>query len=193
VDASGRLPCTFPKQLDDPPAQALGNYPGSNGVVTYAEGLFVGYRWYDAKQIEPLFPFGYGLSYAKFEYSALKLSQGSDPENPSVTVEFDLANTGARPGFGVPQIYVQQENPSLSRPPKELKGFAKILLQPGQKQRVSIRLDRDAFAFYDPAKKGWVAEKCSFKILAGASSRDIRLQGTCQLQKTVFTPEGISL
>jgi len=190
VDASGRLPCTFPKQLKDSPAHALNAFPGANGVVTYTEGLLVGYRWFDAKQIEPLFPFGYGLSYTKFAYSGLQLVQGSDPSNPSVTVEFDLTNAGQRAGAGVPQVYVQQANPSLPRPPKELKGFAKVQLQPGQKQRVSIQLGRDAFSFYDPDKKGWVAEKGGFKILVGSSSRDILLTGDCQLTQTVFEPDG---
>jgi beta-glucosidase len=101
-----------------------------------------------------------------------------------------LTNTGQRAGAEVPQIYVQQVNPSLPRPPKELKGFTKALLMPGQTRRVSIRLGRDAFAFYDPDKKGWVAEKGDFKILAGSSSRDIRLQGNFQLTQTVFEPDG---
>ena len=201
VDASGRLPCTFPKRLLDSPAHFLNAadapphapnafYPGNGGTETYAEGILVGYRWFDAKQIEPLFPFGYGLSYTKFDYSGLQLVQGGDPANPSVTVEFDVTNAGARAGAAVPQVYVQQENPSLERPPKELKGFAKITLQPGQKQRMSIRLGREAFSFYDPAKKGWVAEKGSFKILVGSSSHDILLNGACELTQTAFEPDG---
>jgi len=190
VDASGRLPCTFPKQLADSPAHALNAYPGVNGVETYTEGLLVGYRWFDSKQIEPLFPFGYGLSYTKFAYANLQILPVSDPANPSVTVQFDLTNTGQRAGSEVPQVYVQQVNPSLPRPPKELKGFAKVTLKPGETQKVSIRLDRNAFAFYDPDKKGWVAEKGDFKILLGSSSRDIHLQGACQLPQTVFEPDG---
>ena len=129
------FPAPSPSSWRTLPRIALNAYPGANGVVTYTEGLLVGYRWFDAKQIEPLFPFGYGLSYTKFAYSNLQLVPGSDPANPSVTVEFDLANTGQRAGAEVPQVYVQQVNPSLPRPPKELKGFAKVLLQPGQKQR----------------------------------------------------------
>ncbi|MGD1086121.1 MAG: glycoside hydrolase family 3 C-terminal domain-containing protein [Verrucomicrobiota bacterium] len=200
VNACGKLPCTFPKRLADSPAHALNAaetpphatnafYPGANGVVTYAEGLLVGYRWFDAKQIEPLFPFGHGLSYTSFKYSNLKLTGGNDPANPAVTVEFDLANTGARAGAEVAQIYAQEENPSVSRPPKELKGFAKAALQPGETRRITVRLDRSAFAFYDPGKKGWVAEKGAYKILVGSSSRDIRLQDECQLKETVFTPD----
>jgi beta-glucosidase len=190
VDASGRLPCTFPKKLADSPAHALNAFPGANGSVTYAEGLLVGYRWFDAKQIEPLFPFGFGLSYTKFAFSGLQLVQGGDPSNPSVTVQFDVANTGSRAGAAVPQVYVSQDNPSLTRPPKELKGFAKVTLKPGEKQSVSIKLNRDAFSFYDPDKKGWVAEKGGFKILVGSSSRDILLTGACQLSQTVFEPDG---
>jgi beta-glucosidase len=201
VDASGRLPCTFPKQLGDSPAHFLNAaqtpphepnafYPGANGTVTYAEGLLVGYRWFDAKNIEPLFPFGFGLSYTKFSYTNLRLIEGGDPANPMVTAEFEIANTGGRAGAEVAQVYVHQESPSLPRPPQELKGFAKVTLQPGEKQKVSVRLDRNAFAFYDPDKKGWVAEKGGFKILVGSSSRDIHLQEVCQLKQTVLTPDG---
>jgi beta-glucosidase len=200
VDAAGRLPCTFPKQLADSPAHFLNAatntphepnafYPGVNGVVTYAEGLLVGYRWFDARQIEPLFPFGYGLSYTTFKYSGLKLTEGPNPADPAVTVEFDLANTGSRAGSEVAQVYVQEEKPSVSRPPKELKGFARALLQPGETRRVSVRLDKSAFAFYDPDKKGWVSDKGGFKILVGSSSRHIQLQDECQLKQTVFTPD----
>jgi beta-glucosidase len=190
VDASGRLPCTFPKQLADSPAHALNAYPGANREVTYTEGLLVGYRWFDAKQIEPLFPFGYGLSYTKFAFANPRVVPGTDPTNPSATVEFDLTNTGQRAGAAVPQVYVQQVSPSLPRPPKELKGFSKVTLQPGQTQRVSIRLDRNAFAFYDPDKKGWVAEKGEYRILVGSSSRDVRGVGVYQLTQTVFEPDG---
>jgi beta-glucosidase len=178
---------------ETPPHEPNAFYPGTggrNGTVTYAEGLLVGYRWFDAKQIEPLFPFGYGLSYTKFAYANLRVVPGADPANPSATVEFDLTNTGQRAGSAVPQVYVQPVNPSVTRPPKELKGFAKVPLKPGQTQHVSIRLDRNAFAFYDPDKKGWVAEKGDFKILVGASSRDILLNGTCSLTQTVFEPDG---
>ncbi|MGD0815774.1 MAG: glycoside hydrolase family 3 C-terminal domain-containing protein [Verrucomicrobiota bacterium] len=186
VSPSGKLPCTFPKQLADSPAHALHAYPGTNGTVTYAEGLLVGYRWFDAKNIEPLFPFGYGLSYTKFDYSGLKLTTGNDTKHPAVTVEFDIVNTGDREGAEAAQIYVQEMKPSVARPLKELKGFAKVSLKPGQKQKVSVRLEQGAFSFYDPDKKGWVAEKGDFTILVGRSSRDIPLQGNCQIAETVF-------
>jgi beta-glucosidase len=189
VNPSGKLPCTFPKQLMDSPAHALNAYPGTNGVETYVEGLLVGYRWFDAKKIEPLFPFGYGLSYTTFKYSGLKLVPDKDTKNPSVTVEFEIANTGKREGAEAAQIYVQELNPSVTRPVKELKGFAKVSLKPGEKRKVSVRLDRSAFAFYDPAKNGWVAEKGVFKILVGSSSRDIHLLGNYHLAETDFAED----
>jgi beta-glucosidase len=184
VNPSGKLPCTFPKQLADSPAHALNAYPGTNGTVTYAEGLLVGYRWFDARNLEPLFPFGHGLSYTKFEYSGLRLTP--DPNNPGVTVQFEIANTGDREGAEAAQIYVRPMKPGVARPLKELKGFAKVSLTPGQRRKISVRLDQRAFAFYDTDKKGWVAEKGDFRILVGRSSRDIALDGDYQLAETVF-------
>jgi beta-glucosidase len=184
VNPSGKLPCTFPKRLEDSPAHALNAYPGTNGTVTYTEGLLVGYRWFDTKKIEPLFPFGHGLSYTKFKYSKLKLTPDKDSKSAAVTVEFEIANTGAREGAEAAQVYVMPVKPSVERPLKELKGFAKVSLKPGGKQTVSFRLDRDAFAFYDPQQKGWVAEKGAFKILVGDSSRDIRLSDQFNLAQT---------
>jgi beta-glucosidase len=178
VNPSGKLPCTFPKRLADTPAAALEAYPGVNGVVQYKEGLLVGYRWYDTKDIEPLFPFGYGLSYTRFKYSDLKLSQSKDA---LVTVEFELANTGGRAGAEVAEIYLEPVHPGVFCPLKELKGFAKVSLQPGQKQKVSVALDKRAFAYYDVARKGWALEPGEYKILVGASSRDIRLNATVNL------------
>jgi beta-glucosidase len=184
VNPSGKLTCTYPKQLMDSPAHALDTYPGTNGTLFYKEGLLVGYRWFEAKNIEPEFPFGFGLSYTTFEYSNLKLVAGQDTNGPVVTAECDIANTGQRAGAEVAELYIHQDNPSLPRPLKELKGFTKVFLKPGEKEMVSIPLDRRAFAFYDPARKGWVAEAGDFKIQIGASSRDIRLQDTFHLSQT---------
>jgi beta-glucosidase len=184
VNPSGKLPCTFPKRLADSPAHALHAYPGTNGTVIYKEGLLVGYRWFDTKNIEPLFPFGYGLSYTTFKYSNLKLVPGPDAPGLPVTVEFELANTGSRAGAEVAQVYVQEARPSLPRPLKELKGFKKVSLQAGEKQKVSVVLDRNAFAHYDPDKKGWVADKGDYKILVGSSSRDLLLDGKFKLAET---------
>ena len=184
VNPSGKLPCTFPKRLADSPAHVLHAYLGTNGTVVYQEGLLVGYRWFDTKNIEPLFPFGYGLSYTTFKYSNLKLVPAHDASGPLVTVEFELANTGSRAGAEVAQVYVQEASPSLPRPLKELKGFKKVFLQPGEKQKVSVTLDRNAFAHYDPDKKGWVADKGAYKILVGSSSRDLLLDGKFKLAET---------
>jgi beta-glucosidase len=182
VNPSGKLPATFPKKLSDTPAATFGPsaYPGTNGTVTYAEGLLVGYRWYDAKHIEPQFPFGFGLSYTTFKYSSLKLIP-SDGTNGILTAQFEIENTGKVAGAEVAQLYVHEKNPALPRPEKELKGFKKILLQPGEKQTVSIPLDKAAFSYYDDGKKSWVAQDDTFEILVGGSSRDILLEGSFNL------------
>ena len=187
VNPSGKLPATFPKKLSDSPAHAMGNYPGTNGTVTYAEGLLVGYRWFDVKNIEPLFPFGFGLSYTTFKYSNLKLVEADGGTNGTIVIaQFDLENTGAVAGAEVAQLYVHQDNPALQRPEKELKGFKKVFLQPGERQTFSIALAQNAFAFYDRDKKGWVAEKGDYKILVGGSSRDIVVQSNYHLAETAF-------
>jgi beta-glucosidase len=181
---SGKLPCTFPARLEDSPAHASGAYPGKNGTVRYEEGLLVGYRWFDAKQVAPLFPFGHGLSYTRFEYSDLRLVEGKDAQGPALTVEFKVTNTGEREGGEVAQVYVSDVKSSLPRPVKELKGFRKVFLKPGESQTVSVPLDRRAFAFYDPQRRGWLAEQGDFRIMVGSSSRDIRLQGDFKLGQT---------
>ncbi|MDB6018177.1 MAG: beta-glucosidase-like glycosyl hydrolase [Pedosphaera sp.] len=181
VNPSGKLPCTFPKKLADTPTTALDAYPGTNGTVIYKEGLLVGYRWYDTKKIEPLFPFGYGLSYTRFKYSKLKLVPDSNSKK-SVTVEFELANTGGRAGAEIAEIYVQPVNPEVFRPLKELKGFRKVFLKAGEKQNVSVTLGADAFAYYDAGQKGWIAKEGEYKILVGSSSRDIRLDDKFKLR-----------
>jgi beta-glucosidase len=185
VNPSGKLPCTFPKRLEDSPAHALGAYPGTNGTVTYVEGLLVGYRWFDTKKIEPLFPFGHGLSYTRFEYSGLKLVAGESTNDPVVNVEFEITNTGSRDGTEVAQVYVRDGHSRLARPLQELKGFKKVSVKAGGKQAVSIPLGRSAFAYYDPEQKGWVAEAGDFNIVIGSSSRDVRLEDTFKLARTM--------
>jgi beta-glucosidase len=185
VNPSGKLPCTFPQRLADSPAHALNAYPGTNGTVTYTEGLLVGYRWFDTKKIEPLFPFGFGLSYTTFTYSGLKLVHGKGP-NHEVEVEFEISNTGKREGAEVVQVYIEPMKPTVARPVKELKSFAKVILKPGEKKTVSLRLGSDAFAYYQPNQKGWVAEKGDYQVLVGSSSRDIRLRNNFRLGETVF-------
>ncbi|MDB6019210.1 MAG: glycosyl hydrolase [Pedosphaera sp.] len=187
VNPSGKLPCTFPKRLLDSPAHALGAYPGTNGTMIYKEGLLVGYRWFDSKQIEPQFPFGFGLSYTTFEYSNLKLVNEQGPNGLLVTAQFDVANKGDRMGAEVAQLYIHQKAPSCFRPEKELKGFKKLLLKPKEKQTITIPLSRSAFAFYDAEKQGWVAEKDEFEISIGSSSRDIRIRNELRLSETSIT------
>jgi beta-glucosidase len=174
INPSGKLPVTFPRRLQDTPAFI--NYPGTK-EVRYGEGIFVGYRYYDIKDLEPLFPFGHGLSYTSFEYADLKLVD-STPEKGGVVARFKVTNTGNRSGSEIAQLYVSDLAASLPRPVKELKGFQKVALQPGETQQVEIFLDSRAFAFYDPYHKGWKVEPGEFEILVGASSRDIRLKAS---------------
>jgi beta-glucosidase len=189
VNPSGKLPATFPRKLADSPAHALGAYPGTHGTVRYEEGLLVGYRWFDAKGIEPLFPFGHGLSYTTFEYANLKVEQprAAPPAGtpaPVAVVQMDVKNTGSRAGAEVVQVYVNARAPRLPRPPQELKGFARVLLKPGETKTVAVALGADAFAFYDPAKKAWIAEAGEFRIRVGSSSRLTRLEAPFTLKTT---------
>ena len=179
TDAAGRLPQTFPVRLEDNPAFI--NYPGENGRVRYGEGIFVGYRYYDKKQIEPLFPFGYGLSYASFGYANLRLSIASLAPDDDLTVSIDVTNTSARAGQEVVQLYVSDPQARLMRPSKELKGFRKVSLQPGETTTVGLKLDMRALAYFDDAAAAWVADAGMFEVLVGSSSRDIRARGTFTL------------
>jgi beta-glucosidase len=169
VSPSGRLPLTFPKRIEDTPA--FPHYPGADGRMPYGEDIFVGYRGYDARGVEPLFPFGHGLSYTSFEYGEPRVSV---TDGGAVAVEVDVTNTGARAGAEVVQCYVRDLESSLPRPPQELKGFRKLALTPGETATARIALDRRAFAFYDPDRAHWVLEPGEFELLIGASSRDIR-------------------
>jgi beta-glucosidase len=179
VNPSGKLPITFPKRLEDNPAFINASYRGSREVF-YGEGIFVGYRFYDKKFLEPLFPFGFGLSYTTFAYSkpkSPKKVKAGQPLEVSVTV----TNTGKVAGKEIVQLYVADKSSSLPRPPKELKGFVKLELQPGESQVVGFKLDQRALSFYDPYKKQWVAEPGEFELLIGASSRDIRARTAFEL------------
>jgi len=170
VNPSGKLPVTFPKRLADNPTYI--NYPGAR-EVRYGEGIFVGYRYYDKKQIEPLFPFGFGLSYTTFDYGEI---QAPDEVAGDASIEVSVAveNTGDRAGHEVVQLYVRDVEARVARPIKELKGFRKIYLAPGEAQTVTFTLDARALSFYAPYKKAWVAEPGDFELLIGSSSRDIR-------------------
>ena len=172
---AGKLPCTFGRKLTDYACHANGSYPGTGneGIVEYKEGLFVGYRYFDEKKIEPRYPFGHGLSYTTFRFSDLKIVSRSG--NNLCTVFVTVENTGPREGAEVVQLYLTDEQASVERPPQELKGFAKVFLKPGEKKTVELPLDRMAFSFFDVEKMAWVAEPGDFKISVGSSSRDIHL------------------
>ena len=176
VNPSGKLAETFPVKLEDNPSFL--NFPGTGDTLNYAEEQFVGYRYYDKKNIEPLFPFGFGLSYTTFEYSDLKLSHTELDESKSLSVELTVTNTGKRDGKEVVQLYVSDRDSSVSRPIKELKGFEKVSLKAGESKKVVFRLDARSFAYYEPSIEDWFVEYGAYDIMVGASSRDIRLSDT---------------
>jgi len=175
---SGKLPVTFPKQFSDSPA--YGNYPGKDLQVDYAEGIYVGYRGFDKRKVEPLFAFGHGLSYTRFDYAGLHVTPKVGAGKP-VEVSLQLHNSGSREGAEVVQLYLRDVKASVDRPLKELKGFRRVNLKPGETQTVSFTLDQAAMSFYDPGKKDWVAEPGTFEVWIGSSSRDIRLKGSFEL------------
>jgi beta-glucosidase len=184
TNPSGKLPTTFPKRLRDNPAYI--NYPGENGKVHYGEGIFVGYRYYDCKDIIPLFPFGHGLSYTTFEYSNLRLNSTEFFPGDDIQVFLDITNVGNKPGKETVQLYIKDFESTLIRPEKELKGFVKIYLEPGETKTVTLSLSEESLAYYDPGTKSWTSEDGDFELLIGSSSRDIRL-------KSSFTWKGESL
>jgi beta-glucosidase len=186
VNPSGKLAETFPMRLADTPA--FTNFPGETGKVYYGEGLYIGYRHYDARQIPVLFPFGYGLSYTSFAYSNARLSATTFNDVDGLTVAVDVTNTGSLAGKETVQVYVRDPQASVARPAKELKGFAKVSLQPGETKTVAIALDYRAFAFYHIEHKDWVAEAGDFEILIGASSAYIRCTLSAKLVATHALP-----
>jgi beta-glucosidase len=178
AEPSGRLPVTFPRRLEDTPAFPY--YPGGETAV-YDEGLFVGYRHFDRAAAAPLYPFGHGLTYTTFEYADLAAPEEVRAGDP-VEVVFSLTNTGLRPGKETAQLYVRPRGPSVERPVKELKGFAKVALAPGERREVRLTLGARAFSFYDPARHAWIAEPGAYDLLIGASAADIELQATVRLE-----------
>ncbi len=174
ADASGRLTTTFPHRIEDSPAHV--NFPGQDGSVHYAEGIFVGYRHYDTHGVEPRWCFGHGLSYTTFGYSPLTLT--GDSGGNGVTVRVDVTNTGDRTGSEVVQLYVRPVDAAAKRPDRELKGFAKVTLAPGETTTVTIDLDERAFAFWDESTHAWQAPAGIYEILVGSSSRAIHQSTT---------------
>ena len=174
VNPSGKLPTTFPRRYEDNPT--IDTYPGQDGRILYSEGVFVGYRHYDSKSIEPLFPFGHGLSYTTFEYSNLRLSASQLSELETLEISLDVRNTGARAGKEIVQLYVHDAQSTFARPEQELKAFTKVELQPGETKTVQLRLGREAFRYYDVGQHSWRVEPGEFEIRVGRSSRDLPLR-----------------
>ncbi|PTN09785.1 glycoside hydrolase family 3 C-terminal domain-containing protein [Mangrovibacterium marinum] len=183
VNPSGKLPFSFPVKLEDNAAHSFGklSYPGDSIKQYYKEGILVGYRWFDTKQIKPQFPFGYGLSYTSFAYNDLKTDKKAYTTNDSVEVSFTLKNTGDVAGAEVAQLYVSDPKCSVMRPAKELKAFKKVFLQPGEEKEVSLSVPASSFAYYSEETKGWVVEPGKFILQINSSSADNQLKTTIEV------------
>ena len=186
VNPSGRLPESFPKKLEDNPSYLF--YGGEGNTAEYREGIFVGYRYYDRKGTELLFPFGHGLSYTSFDFSKLRLSAGRITDRDSLTATVTVTNTGKRAGKTVVQLYVGDCESSVFRPVRELKGFEKVSLQPGESKDLSFTLDKRAFAYWNTQIHDWHVESGEFRIEIGRSSRDIAVVEKVYVQSTVELP-----
>jgi beta-glucosidase len=180
VNPSGKLPVTFPRTDAQTPANGTARFPGIDGVARYSEGLLVGYRWYDAKKAAPLFPFGYGLSYTTFSYRGIDVVRRDAPQ-PAVRVSVVVTNTGKRAGAEVAQLYIGSPA-GLGAPPKQLKGFRKVFLRPGRSTRVTFDLDRRAFSTWDVSQRKWIVRPGVYRLLVGASSRNLREQETLRVE-----------
>jgi beta-glucosidase len=181
VNPSGKLSYTLPYKLEDSPSFVLGEYPGKDGVVNYKDDIWVGYRYFDTKNVKPLFPFGFGLSYTTFAYTNCKVDLTQKTDTLSCVVSFDIKNTGNLEGKEIAQVYIRDLESALPRPTKELKGFAKGRLKAGESKTLKVTLDKRAFQYYDPAKKQWVLEPGKFEILIGSSSDNILLKEQIEL------------
>jgi beta-glucosidase len=186
VDPSGKLPLTFPKNLADLPASTPEQYPGVNAEVHYSEGVFVGYRHYDQQKIEPLFPFGYGLSYTTFHFGNLQVSPATvsldGTQHRSVTVDLEVSNTGHRAGAEVAELYLGfPSSNAVPQPPKQLKGFARVELSPGQSRHVHLTFDPRDLSYWSTRQNEWAVMPGAYRVMVGASSRDIRLRGQFEI------------
>ncbi|MGE7632306.1 glycoside hydrolase family 3 C-terminal domain-containing protein [Bacillus paramycoides] len=184
ANPSGKLAETFPKVLSDNPSYL--NFPGEGDKVEYKEGVFVGYRYYDMKNIEPLFPFGFGLSYTNFEYSNLSIDKKEIKDTDTVSVRVNVKNTGSTVGKEIVQLYIKDVESTMIRPEKELKGFEKVALQPGEEKTVSFTLNKRSFAYYNVELKDWHVETGEFEILVGKSSKEIVLHDSLYVQSTTI-------
>lgn len=180
VNPSGKLAETSPLLLEHNPAH--GNFPGDGEVVRYGEGVLIGYRWYDSRALPVAYPFGHGLSYTSFAYSDLQVTVLDDGVEPSVRVRFTVTNTGERAGKEIAQVYVRDEDSSVFRPERELKSFAKLALEPGESKTAEIDLDARAFSYWHPRLRRWIAERGTFTLDVGPSSREIALSASVDLE-----------
>ena len=190
VDPAGRLAETFPLRLEDTPAYL--DFPGDADQVRYGEGLYIGYRWYEARDLPVAFPFGYGLSYTTFRYDDARTSATTFADVDGVTVAVDVTNTGHRRGSEVVQVYVRDVEASVQRADKELRGFAKVHLDPGETRTVEVRLDPRAFSYWDPRVHTWLTEAGVFELLVGSSSADIRAAVQVTVVRTTRVPSTLS-
>ena len=185
VNPSGKLAETFPRRLEDTPAALFGS---EGNTVTYREGVFVGYRYYDTKKLTPLFPFGHGLSYTTFAYESIRVDNKRITDEGEVAVIVTVANTGSRPGKEVVQLYVRDAESTVNRPERELKAFEKVELAPGERTEIRFTLDKGAFAYYNVEIRDWHVETGDFEILVGSSSRRLPLRTSVHVESTVPLP-----
>ncbi len=188
VNPSGKLPLTFPRRLTDLPANTPEQYPGVDGVVHYSEGIFVGYRHFDARGIQPLFAFGFGLSYTTFAYTHLAVAPArltvAAAATRSVGVDLNVTNTGRRAGAEVVELYLGfPSTATVPQPPKQLKGFARVVLAPGQTRRVHLEIPPHALEYWNTGAHRWEVQPGTYRVMAGASSRDIRLESAFKIQR----------
>jgi beta-glucosidase len=170
---SGKLPFTIPVTLNQSPAHALGNYPGRDLKVNYEEDILVGYRWFDTKDIQPQYPFGFGLSYTQFDITGTKTDKQTYGQEDEIEVSFTIKNSGKREGAEVVQLYTSQTVASVLRPTKELKGFQKVFLQAGEQKTVTLKVKVKDLAFYDEKTASWKVESGEFVLHLATSSKDI--------------------
>nr|WP_315190995.1 glycoside hydrolase family 3 C-terminal domain-containing protein [uncultured Flavobacterium sp.] len=182
VNPSGKLSETFPARVEDTPAAI--DFPSRDGNANYGEGIFIGYRYYDKKKIEPIFPFGYGLSYTTFGYSDINTNTTSAKDSDAITISVKVKNTGKIAGKEVVQLYVHEQETEIARPENELKHFEKVSLLPGEEKTVSFKLTSRDFAYYNAKSHDWVVKSGKFDVLVGSSSRNLPLKQTIDIQST---------
>ncbi|HEY5370168.1 MAG TPA: glycoside hydrolase family 3 C-terminal domain-containing protein [Hanamia sp.] len=181
INPSGKLPFTFPVALDESPAFYLHTFPGDNLTAVYKEGILVGYRWYDTKNIAPLYPFGYGLSYTNFNYSGLKTDKKTYNINDNITITTMVKNTGKRAGKETVELYIGKPNSAVERAEKELKAFKKVMVPAGKEVMVTLSVPVKSLAYYDEGKSKWVVEAGKYNLMVGKSSRDIEAKETISI------------